>query len=454
MDQQIPDEERAEMMIRFPYRTVAGVGLAGLLGAFSAPDVHADGGPDAGTFSFDGTPVTGGSNAGDALALSPGAAYTDQFTDSTLYYRIPRELEGSTLHVSVSTHSEDVQDDWEAFEVSLDTWEGDSCASTTNSGMEMDTRERLRISHISSGTELGLDPDDEDSCGEADELVLTIGPRWEDDDVAGRDFELLIHEEPAAENAEQMEEDPDYNLSWTEIGRNAAGALDADPGSSFSSATPLEGGNTYDLSISPGEVQVFSVPLDWGQYLQAETFFPEPGQELADQLDSMGSVSLAALNPMRGIVDGENWPVSSFGDTEIRTATQPVQWNNRYERSSGATLAGEYYLVVVADEHEDDESFPIDYLLTLETFDYDGAADGTPVYPAGYEDSRPAFGSEGDEGSADAQTEEQDRSEMTAVERVRSMGESTGIVISLGAFALLMMATGSLFMVRAIRRSQ
>lgn len=450
MDLQIPDEERGEMTIRFPYRTVAGVGLAGLLAAFATPEAHADGGPAEG-FSFDGTPVTGGSNAGDALELTPGAAYTDEFTDSTLYYRIPRELEGSTLHVSLTTHAEDLQDDWEAFGISLDTWDGESCADATNSGLEIDTRERLRTTHISTGRALDLEEDEEDLCGQADELVLTVGPRWEEDDVAGRDFELLIHEEPAAENAAEMDDEPEYDLSWTEIGRNVSGALDADPGSSFSTATPLEPGSTYDLSISPGEVQIFSVPLDWGQNLQAEAFFPDPGDELGEQLSDMDSVSLAVLNPMRGISEGESMPLSSRGPTQLRTMTDSVQWNNRYDSWSSPTLAGEYYLVVVADEHEE-ESLPLNYLLTLETFDHPDAEAGTPVYPAGYEDSQPGFGPGEDGGSEEAGAEEE--SELTAMERVRSMGESTGLVMSLGAFALLMMATGSLVMVRAIRQNR
>ncbi len=452
MDLQIPDQERGEMTIRFPYRTVAGVGLVGLLAAFSAPEAHADGGPAEDSFSFEGTPVTGGSNAGDALELSPGAAYTDEFTDSTLYYRIPRELEGSTLHVSLTTHAEDLQDDWEAFAVSLDTWDGESCADATNSGLEMDTLERLRTTHISTGRALDLEEDEEDLCGEADELVLTVGPRWEEDDVAGRDFELLVHEEPAAENAAQMDDEPEYDLSWSEIGRNVSGALDADPGPSFAGATPLEAGNTYDLSISPGEIQVFSVPLDWGQNLQAEAFFPDPGDELSEQLSDMGSASLAVLNPMRGISEGDSMPLSSRSPTELRTMTDPVQWNNRYDSWSSPTLAGEYYLVVVADEHEDGESFPIDYLLTLETFDYENGEAGTPVYPAGQEDSQPGFGPGEDEGTDEAGSEEE--AELTAVDRVRSMGESTGLVMSLGAFALLMMATGSLVMVRAIRQNR
>lgn len=449
--QQVPDEERGEMTIRFPYRTVAGLGLVGLMAAVTAPEARADGDAGHPDFTLGGTPVTGGTHLGDALELSPGAAYTDEFVgDDLRYYRIPREMDGSTLHVSLTT-GHDGDEEMDAYSIELSTWDGEDCASTTNSGPVPETRGQLRTSHIASGTTTDLDDDEEDLCGQADELVLSVGEDWEEDDLDGQPFELLIYEEPAAEDAEGSDEEPDYSdLEWTEMGRNISGSVTAEPGSDFTDVPSVEAGSTYEASISPGELQIFSIPLTWGQHLQAEAYFPDTGV-----VDSVDSVSLAVLDPMRGLHEGEYEPLS-FGDTtELRTSTDPVNWHNRYDSWSSSTLAGEYYLVVAADDASSstEEDTALDYLLTLETYEWEDPETAAPTYVDGGADAQPPFGPNNEVAAVEA-AEEEERAQMTVLERVRSMGESTGLVLSIGAFALLMMATGSLFMVRAIRQHQ
>lgn len=454
--QQIPDEERGEMTIRFPCRTVAGVGLIGLLAAFSAPEAHADDGTDHAGFTLGGTPVSGGTNLGDATELTPNAAYVDEFVhDQVLYYRIPREMEGSTLHVSLTT-PHDGSEDMDVYSMALGTWDGEDCASTTDSGMVTETGERLRTSHISTGVAAGeaaedLDEDEGDLCGEADELVLAVGEDWDEDDMGDRPFELLIYEEPSNEEAEEMAEEPSYSdLDWTEMGRDISGSIAAEPGNDFTDVPSLEAGSTYDTTITPGEVQIYSIPMQWGEYLQAEAYFPDTGA-----VDSVDNVSLAVMNPLRGLHDGE-YESLSFGDTtELRTASDPVNWSNRYDSWASSTLAGEYYLVVTADGagSSEDEEAELDYLLTLQTYDWEDADTAAPAYADGLTDAQPPFGPQNEVAAAEA-AEEEERAQMTALERVRSMGESTGLVMSMGAFALLMMATGSLFMVRAIRQHQ
>ena len=453
--QQAPDEERGEMTIRLPYRTVAGLGLVGLLAAFTAPEARADGDAGHPDFTFGGAPVSGGTHLGDATELTPDAAYVDQFVhDEVLHYRIPREMEGSTLHVSLTT-AHDGSEDMDAYSMELSTWEGEDCASTTDSGMVMETGERLRTSHIATGRAAGeeaagLDEDEGDLCGEADELVLSIGEDWEEDDMGDRPFELLVYEEPLNEEAEEMAEEPDYSdLDWTEMGRDISGSITAEPGSDFTDVPSVEAGSTYDTTISPGEVQIFSIPLTWGEHLQAEAYFPDTGV-----VDSVDSVALAVLDPLRGLHDGE-YESPSFGDTtELRTASDPVNWSNRYDSWSSSALAGEYYLVVTADEagSDEDEDADLDYLLTVQTYDWEDDT-AAPAYAGGLTDAQPPFGPQNAVAAAEA-AEEEERAQMTALERVRSMGESTGLVMSMGAFALLLMATGSLFMVRAIRQHQ
>ena len=137
---QVPDQERGEMTIRFPYRTVAGLSLVGLLVALTAPEARADGDAGHSDVTLSGTPVSGGTHLGDALELSPGAAYTDEFvSDGELYYRIPRAMDGSTLHVSLTT-DHDGGEEMDAYSIELSTWDGEDCASTTDSGTVPETR--------------------------------------------------------------------------------------------------------------------------------------------------------------------------------------------------------------------------------------------------------------------------------------------------------------------------
>lgn len=485
-------KEQDEMTIRTPYRTMAALAVAALIATLQTSKGHASptpattgeqpdsvitpvaaaegiaafGAGESGEgFGLMGQKVTGGANAGDAAELSAGNAYVDEFTDSTLHYRIPRGLEGSTLHVGVAVTDEAEADDFAGFEVELGTWDGDRCSSSSDFGSELDTGERLRSIHIAAGTDPEQDAG-EDPCGEQDELVLTVGPASEDE-MAGHEFELTVYEEPQPEGAPS--EEPDYgDIDWTDIGRDVSGAVSADPGRSFAEATELSAGSTYELSLSPGEVQVYRIPLTWGERLQAEAFFPEPGDALAEQLADSGSVSLATLSPMRSIVSGDFNSLTSSTSTELRNATAPVAWENRFDSGiAGTSLAGDYYLMMAADPLDDGEEASLDFMLTLDTFD-DGDA-SAPAYPAGYENAHPDFIGEGGSGSSqdasdgrgDAGAAEDegsetagsaDSGEVTAVERIRSIGDSTGVVVSLAVFALLMLATGSLFMVRAIRQ--
>ncbi|MCT4574283.1 hypothetical protein N3930_45965, partial [Bacillus thuringiensis] len=79
----------------------------------------------------------------------------------------------------------------DVYSMTLGTWDGEDCASTTDSGMVTETGERLRTSHISTGVAAveaaeDLDEDEGDLCGEADELVLAVGEDWDEDDMGDR----------------------------------------------------------------------------------------------------------------------------------------------------------------------------------------------------------------------------------------------------------------------------
>ncbi|WP_310536120.1 hypothetical protein [Nesterenkonia flava] len=475
MDAQDQTASRGEFVLKCPYRLMAVIALTGLLAFWLIPLAQAaepaeseDGSVDeAGQgLQLSGERVTGGSNAGDAHPLSPGAAYLDTLSSGTLYYRIPKEHEGSALHVSVAFGEQREEPDYMGADVQLSTWESTRCASGSVSTAEMNTRDRLGSTYLIAGPEpetllepeQETDPDAEpaeDPCGEAGELVLSISPFDPESGLIGEDFEIAVFEEPSPINAQDFDaEAPEYDHHWTDMGRNVSGAQPVSPGASFDDAPALDPGTTYDSSISPGEVQVFRVPVEWNERLQAEAFFPEPGDSLSEELSGMGSVSLAAFSPMRGMAHGDFSTVSTSSATELRTHTSPVWWNSRFARGGNSTaLAGDFYLVMAADPHDDGDSPEIPYRLTLQTYEEDGAP--TPEYPEGTTSTPQIAGAE-QPGNGDSTSEDEEASadgeEPTAVERLRSIGDSPGILISLGAFGLLLMAAGGLFLARTMRR--
>lgn len=453
------EQEKAEMTIKAPYRAMTALGLAALVMLFSSPKLHAATAP-AGTeegnsgsvgFALDGEPVTGGSNPGDAVELAPGGPYIDEFGEETKHYRIPRELENSTLHVGVSTFNNDGETD--SVNVELSTWGSDYCSDETISSNSRETRDQLRSAYLGAAADPEAEPG-EDPCGQDDELVLTVGYASNAEGQSlGQPYEIVIYEEPQPENAAQMLEEPDYSgLEWTDMGRDISGATEISAGSSFDEAPALEPGTTYDVTIRPGEFQIFRVPLEWGEYLQAEAFFPEPGDTLSEELSGFGSFSIAVLNPMRGLVYGDSGSISRNSSSVYQSATDPVSWNNRttwgHEASS---VAGDYYLVMAADPLDSGNAFPINYRLTIDTFTTE--IEGQPEYPSGLEETRPEFSGGSNEENDEEAGGTASGEEATSVERIRSLGDNSGIVASFAAFGLLLMAAGSLVLVRVARKT-
>lgn len=364
-------------------------------------------------FTLVGEEVEGGANWGDAPELAPGAQYIDEFAEEKLHYRIPREMQNSSMHVAVTTHNSEGEADW--VDAELQTWDGDRCDSDSMVGTEFSTRDFLRTAQLTAFRDLDNDAGD-DPCAEDDELVLAVEFNGDDVDTVGQPFEITIHEEPAAADQSSLVEAIERSdIAWTDMGRDAQGAEDIVGGSSFNYAPRLDPGDTYDGEIIPGEALVFRVPVEWGETLQAEAFYAEPGDELSDNLSGSGiSSGLSIMSPMRGIVDSEFSSIWGSMATELQAQTPEVRWNNRggQNQIEYASVAGEHYVVLVADHHDDGKSFPIPYRLTVQTFgeagqgEPDYAEDGTPAPEPG---PREDEGRDEDEDREDRDEEERDR---------------------------------------------
>ncbi|GAA1808530.1 vWA domain-containing protein [Nesterenkonia flava] len=352
-------------------------------------------------FSLQGERVEGGANWGDAPELSPNAQYIDELSEEKLHYRIPRELENSSLHVALTTHNAEGEADW--VEAELSTWHEDRCDRDSMIGTEFSTRDFLRTAQLVAYRDLEKEAG-EDPCAEDDELVLSVEFQGDDPETVGQPFEITIYEEPEAANQEDLPEATERaETEWTDMGRDPQGAVEVYGGNSFNNAPILEPGTTYDGDILPGEALVFRVPVEWGETLQAEAYFPEPDEELSENLSGSGiSSGLTVMSPMRGIIDSDFNSVWRNMSTELQVQSHEVRWNNRGSNQSDVEYthhAGYQYVVLVADHHDDGDSFTVPYRLTVATFGE--ASEGAPEYPEGMEDSSPAVIYERDDEDSD-----------------------------------------------------
>ncbi|MGQ7787121.1 vWA domain-containing protein [Nesterenkonia sp. PF2B19] len=340
-------------------------------------------------FSLIGEEVTGGENWGEAPQLETGHQYVDTLTEHTLHFRIPRQLENSSVHVGLTTHNPHGDSDWIRME--LETWDGDRCDRETMSGFHFATLNFLGTAQVSGYRDPERDAG-EDPCGEADELILSVEQIGDpaEAETLGQAFELMIYEEPEALNVADLPAEAERGeVEWTDMGRDPRGAQDVVGGTSFNHAPILEPGTTYDGDIIPGEALVFRVPVEWGEHLQAEAYLEAPDMETAEKFSSLRT-SVGILSPNRGMVDYDSGRTGAQRSDIFQAMTQEVRWHNRVSSTSGIAAtdtAGHYYVTLVMDHTDDGATFSLPFRLTVDTFGDSG--DGTPEYAGDPEELRP-----------------------------------------------------------------
>lgn len=455
-------------------------------------------------FTLHGEEIDPGSNQDNAPVLEPGAQYVGAFEYETMYYRVARTMENSTLHVGLATYN-DSGDRYENAELELTTM-GDNrtCGRQRVDWWGSSAAYLFRTAQVAAKPVYDSEHRDA-GCGTDDELLLAIhsGGRFgEAEDILGQTFELVVAEEPDPVNGEDYHTDYDSNglpwddddLSWIEMERDRESDEEIIAGNSLNNAPVLEPGETYDTDILPGEVQVFRVSADWNQQVQAEAFFPEPDSTLEESLRSnYTQAHVNILSPHRGRAAGNRSGSSSdIGSSRERVNPQnattlhrfshPIWWPNRYSDSGNhgvhsAALAGDYYVVISADPADENVSFTMPYRLTVDTFDVLEAE--TPDYPdpsqTAVTEERPApdEDDDGDEtaepteeetapqdeddgGTSDAPTDEasdQEDDDPVAAEQTGS-GGNTGLLIGLGALTLLLLGSGGAFLAWIFKQSR
>lgn len=412
--------------------------------------------------------VEPGSNQDNAPTLQPGAHYTSTFGSETSYYRVARTMEESALHVGISTHNHQGEHSDEA-QIELGTLQGANCDDERMGFSGSVPSSLFRTAEVSAIPP--LDPDHHSAtpdCGDADELLLAVSTTA--DDIVGTDYELIIGEEPEPLNADELREsfdgeDWDADAAWQQVQRDRDAQDAIEPGTTLLDAAPLEEATTYDAALQPGDVHIYRMGAGWNQLIQAEAFFPEPSSELAENLSGQWA-RLDIIGPHRGEAvptshraAGEQNAGGRIDDsnaTTLTTATYPVVWNGRYAGWPSGTnahhtsISGDYFLIVSAEPQDDSaEPFEIPYRLTADTFTV--ADQEEPVYAESI--LQPGDSPAGQNGSGASEEQDQE-GEALAGERTGGISAAAGIAMSLGAFGLLLIAAGGLFLLRLSRQNQ
>lgn len=358
-------------------------------------------------FMLEGHEVTGSPEIADAPMLSNGQ-YVDQWSDEPLFYRIPRTMEGSSIHVGISTiHDDEVDADPLAIALGpedADSWETHR-GRTYSTNRELCEQSNLyegsgRASLLVRSTQVTQFPGNRiTECDAADELILMVEAAADDNSYVGQSFEFVVEEEPPVTNLDELPpavSGPVRDHPWEQMSIDPENAEELIGGNSFNDAVELEPGTTYTSEIHPGETLLYRVPVEWGEHLQAQMDI-DPADEWRESPGRDRGFQLQLYSPYRGQIDhsheADGQEHRSYGGTSHTSSstwqnlTHPVRWNNREAiRSSGHTdmeyvsQAGDYYVMISQDTRAEEDPAIVPFQLAVETF---GEVEGVPEYDTG-----------------------------------------------------------------------
>lgn len=337
-------------------------------------------------FDLTGEPIEGGREVGDAPDMQAPGQYLDTMPiDGELYYRIPRTQNGSTIHAGLTFPSESgtIGDGVNLSLYPASDVEGVSCVSTVAFGNAVGQSKPFFFGGISTWQEDASDP-----CNTDDEVVLKVDSFSAVN--AGKPLEIAVYEEPPLAGGADSDLQPAPEAEpWSPLEPLTDPADDVVPGSSLASAPVLEDGS-YTLDVSQGETQVFAVPLDFGQYLQAQ-FDATLTAETVDVAVAGSGIRVEVIGPLRtndGISlygeEPDDWTVTALSNMKAGTAfrtgaqTYDISYLNRAKSLSerGPAMPGLRYVRVSFEAPEGSANQP--YTLTVATSGE--AGEGAPEY--------------------------------------------------------------------------
>jgi Ca-activated chloride channel family protein len=331
-------------------------------------------------FTISGEPVEGTRSASDAPVLGEGQ-YTDRLpsdVNSGRYYRIPRTLPRSTVHVGVTMRAEGQSNG--SFRLWLDTLDGRTCGTIAGQPWTIGQGNAFGTAGVSSGLYGSDGP-----CQEDEELVLRVEIAGGGEDLLDSPFEMVVSEEPPVGNLEDLPEKAPQAV-WEDMAPGEpAGEVVA--GSSLNDAPEVEPGRTYASELTRGEIVFFRVPVGYGQRLQALVEFPQPTGVFGETTGpASDAVDVLIVGPTRGEAHqvlaetgdlNRRAVIETARETRAGATTPEVRWNNRTSgNEQEASLAGDYWVAVsLTSNSEVRPSIP--FTITTELV---GEVSGVPEY--------------------------------------------------------------------------
>lgn len=336
-----------------------------------------------------GSPLPGGTGSTDPAnptvleaglwADTLGDANTDAATHE---FRYARTMKDSTVHVGVVAATTDPEGD--QVEVIVTTRNDSLCLSNSTSTTSSTWQGPYTAAVVVAPT---ADDDIGNPCVISDTLDITVG-RSSSESTTDLPIAIKIVEEAPTLGTDQLEQ-PAESPRYRAVSSDAA-AEEIEGSTSFADAPSLEAGADgvrVETELTEGDVQLYKVPLAWGQSLTAtaeletltETEFEALGYDSPD-------VRLLIVDPVRngfsdGLVDGTEGGSYTTERTEFGIGVPPVRYLNR--RSSGdATVPGDYWIAVIAatlppDAEREPIEVPVELRVAVE-----GDVEDAPAYAA------------------------------------------------------------------------
>jgi len=356
-------------------------------------------------YATTGEAVTGTATAQDAPTIGAGDWVDELGPDGsptgTRTYRLQREIDGSTLHVSASMRSDPSVDD-DGVRLELTTADDGSTCGGSGITAQRTGGELLSASTSAGALGVGGTSTADSPCVTGD-LVATV-ERQNGTDVGP--LELRVIEEPPVEDVDA--------LPASRTPRSWAAPPSGRPtrtvgGASFVDAPLLRPG-TYRDTIVPGEVLTYQVEVAWGQRLTAEVHYPTMSGKLADVVSRQSpTASVSVVSPARArstlSSSALQGPSSQLALTDrgetLGAGTAAVAYRSRAEPEpvQGASLAGRYTVIVFLDRDDARTNYVVPFTLDIGVR---GQERGAPSYtePADDPESTSASPTPSDEPSA------------------------------------------------------
>jgi Ca-activated chloride channel family protein len=384
--------------------TLAAAGAT--VGTTVAP-AHADETP-----TYQGTELKTGATIQQAPQVGTGTYVIDApAADQHVYVTVNRTIPGSTMWFGASFDPGSGITAEQANDLQLGAYaDGDTNSDCLDFGTSLSTDAsgadirglQTSLYRVTEATE----------CRSAKSYTLDFLP-YQVSYPAGTKIQLVLWEEPPVDGVSGLPA-ASTSLTWADMGPGSSTPTEITPGTTWSNAPDISQG-TFSFHLEPGSVNVFRMPLDWGQHGQVAV---KPKAYLDYE-----SVAAIWVGPMGGALFepellslppniGTSLDVSYSTDTAA-FATPVVSYRAReldQDDSFGgvdeAGVPGNYYFVIYL---ADNKSTKGGVDATMQTGYYTDFAVGAPAYKQPPPAMPQSFVAEGDAaaaGDGDAATDE------------------------------------------------